>query len=351
MPPFRQVLGRASLLLLAAAMLSGCNLLVLNPAGDIAAQQGRLIVVSTVLMLLVIVPVIVLTLVFAWRYRASNKAATYKPDWDHSTQLELVIWAVPLLIIIALGAITWINTHTLDPFRQLDRLAPGKPVPSNVQPLEVEVVALDWKWLFLYPEQGIASVNELAAPVDRPIRFKITGTSVMNAFYVPALAGMIYAMPGMQSELNAVINHAGVYDGFSANYSGHGFSHMRFKFHALDDAGFERWVRRVRGSGQALDRLAYLDLEKPSERVPVRHYASVALGLYEDILNRCVDPSRMCVNEMMAIDAGGGLGLIGLDGLMWPQRGDPRGGPFVSAALCEVPQARSLLWDMRQGSL
>ncbi len=335
---------QCAVVVLAALALSGCNLLVLSPHGDIAAQQGRLIIVATVLMLLVIIPVIFLTVLFAWRYRAANKAATYKPDWDHSTQLELVIWAIPLLIIIALGAVTWISTHTLDPFRPLSRISPGQPVPEDVTPLEVEVVALDWKWLFLYPEYNVASVNEMAAPVDRPIRFKITSSTVMNAFYVPALAGMIYAMPGMETQLNAVINRAGEYEGISSNYSGHGFSHMRFRFRAVDDAGFQPWIADARRSDGTLDRDSYLALEKPSEREPVAQFSSVAYGLYDAIVNRCVDPNRMCMNEMMMIDANGGLGLIGIDGLLVPSRGDLRGGPFVSAALCEIPQQLQLPW-------
>ncbi|WP_341677519.1 ubiquinol oxidase subunit II [Niveibacterium sp. SC-1] len=303
---------RALALVLSASLLAGCNTVVLNPSGDIAAQQGRLVVISTLLMLLIIVPVIALTLFFAWRYRASNKAATYKPDWDHSTQLELVIWAAPLLIIIALGALTWISTHVLDPFRPLARIDAQRPIPAETKPLVVEVVALDWKWLFLYPEQGIATVNELAAPVDRPITFKITASSVMNAFYVPALAGMIYAMPGMETKLHAVINKPGVYEGFSANYSGAGFSHMRFKFHGLDEAGFDAWVKSNREQGSPLSREAYLALERPSEREPVRRYATVADGLYPAILNRCVEAGRMCIDQMMAIDETGGAGRAGL---------------------------------------
>ena len=321
-------------------LLAGCNTVVLNPAGDVARQQGDLIVVATVLMLIVIVPVIALTLFFAWRYRASNKQATYAPDWDHSVQLELVIWAVPLLIIIALGAITWISTHTLDPYRKLDRIGKDRPVPEGVQPLTVQVVALDWKWLFIYPEQGIATVNELAAPVDRPIRFVLTSSTVMNAFYVPELAGMIYTMPGMQTELNAVINKPGEFEGFSSNYSGAGFSHMRFAFHASDAAGFEAWVAKVRGAGATLDRPGYLALEKPSEKEPVHHYASVDAGLYDAILNRCVDPRRMCAHEMMAIDAAGGRPArqSGLTSLAPRARGDIRGRPFVPAAVCNVDE-------------
>ncbi|MGC3964165.1 MAG: ubiquinol oxidase subunit II [Rhodocyclaceae bacterium] len=317
---------RALALTVFAVMLGGCNMVVLNPSGDIAAQQGRLIVISTMLMLIIIVPVIVLTLFFAWKYRESNKAATYKPDWDHSTQLELVIWSAPLLIIIALGALTWITTHTLDPYRPLSRIDAQRPITEEVKPLVVEVVALDWKWLFLYPEQGIATVNELAAPVDRPIQFKITASSVMNAFYVPALAGMIYAMPSMETKLHAVINKPGEYDGLSANYSGAGFSGMRFKFHGLSDADFAAWIERNKKEGQVLTREAYLQLEKPSEREPVRRFASVADGLYEAILNRCVEAGRMCIHQMMAIDERGGMGRVGLspDATMFITRGEQR---------------------------
>ncbi len=304
---------RSPLLLAGAgALLSGCNSMVLlSPSGDVAAQQRDLIIASTVLMLLIIVPVIVLTLVFAWRYRQSNKEADYAPDWDHSTQLELVIWAAPLLIIIALGALTWISTHTLDPYRPLERLDAERTIPASAQPLVVEVVALDWKWLFLYPELGIATVNELAAPVDRPITFKITASGVMNSFFIPALAGQIYAMPGMETKLHAVINKPGEFDGFSANYSGAGFSGMRFKFYGLGQQEFDNWVQQAKLGGGNLDRAAYLQLERPSENAPVSRYGTVAADLYEAILNRCVEPNRMCMKDMMAIDAGGGLGKPG----------------------------------------
>jgi cytochrome o ubiquinol oxidase subunit 2 len=260
----------------------------MHPFGAIAAQQSHLIVVSTILMLIIVVPVIALTLLFAWRYRASNAKATYTPDWDHSTALELVIWAAPLLIIIALGALTWISTHTLDPYRPLTQLDENRPVPPDVKPMVIEVVALDWKWLFIYPEQGIATVNELAAPVDVPIEFKITATSVMNSFFIPALAGQIYAMPGMQTELNAVMNQPGVYEGFSANYSGAGFSGMHFKFHGMSAADFDHWVETAKSDGKLLDNADYLQLEKPSEREPVHRYSAVAPGLYDAILNQCV---------------------------------------------------------------
>ncbi len=287
-------------------------MVVLSPSGDVAAQQRDLIVVSTVLMLLVIVPVMALTVLFAWRYRKSNTKATYEPDWDHSTQLELVIWAAPLLIIICLGAVTWMGTHLLDPYRPLDRLAHDRPVTEELTPLRVEVVALDWKWLFIYPDYGIASLNELAAPVDRPIDFSITSSAVMNSFFIPALAGQIYAMPGMQTKLHAVINKEGTYEGFSANYSGAGFSQMRFAFHGLTDADFETWVADTRKAEGGLDRTGYLALEQPSENVPPQRFASVDPDLYRRILNRCVEPGKMCMSEMMAIDARGGLGMAGI---------------------------------------
>ncbi len=283
-------------------------MVVMAPSGDIAMQQRDLIVISTVLMLLIIIPVIFLTLFFAWRYRRSNTAATYAPEWHHSTRLEIVIWAAPLAIIIALGAVTWISTHKLDPYRPLDRLDAQRAIPADTKPLNVEVVALDWKWLFFYPELGIATVNELAAPVDRPINFKITASSVMNSFYIPALAGQIYAMPGMETKLHAVINREGEYEGFSANYSGAGFSHMRFKFHGLTQDGFDAWVAQVKQQGTMLNRDAYLKLEKPSEKEPVRYYAGADADLYNAILNMCATPGKMCMNEMMHIDMMGGGG-------------------------------------------
>lgn len=278
-------------------LLSGCDMVVLFPAGDVAAQQGQLVMVATGLMLLVIVPVIFMVFWFAWRYRAGNRKAKYTPDWDHSTQLELVIWAVPLLIIIALGAITWISTHLLDPYRPLERIAPGVPVPEGVEPLEVQVVSLEWKWLFIYPEYGIATINELAAPVDRPIRFRLSSSNTMNAFYVPALAGMIYTMPSMETRLHAVMGQEGEYEGFSSHYSGEGFSHMRFRFHALSDQGFAEWVAGARAGDEALTRASYLELEAPSSREPARHFASVDEGLFDAVVNRCVDPAQPCMGH------------------------------------------------------
>ncbi|PTT86595.1 ubiquinol oxidase subunit II [Pelomonas sp. HMWF004] len=325
--------------------LAGCNGIVMKPHGDIAQQQAQLIVTSTLLMMLIIVPVIALTLFFAYRYRQSNAEATYAPDWDHSTRLELVIWGAPLLIIIALGAITWISTHKLDPFRPLDRIAEGKPLPADVKPLEVYAVSMDWKWLFIYPEQGIATVNEMAAPVDRPIRFRLTSTTVMNTFYVPALAGMIYTMPGMETQLNAVINRAGVYDGMSANYSGAGFSGMRFKFHGMNDADFARWVADNKTGGNTLTRADYLQLEQPSTGEPVRRFANVEPGLWGAIVDRCVDDRKMCASQMMAIDAAGGAGKGGVAATMrspWRDLNGERRERTVVAALCTPTNLQGL---------
>ncbi|MDY7578893.1 ubiquinol oxidase subunit II [Herbaspirillum sp. RTI4] len=299
--------ARRVLALTPAILLTGCNMVVMNPSGDIAAQQSNLIIISTALMLLIIVPVLALTILFAWRYRHNNTAAVYEPEWDHSTKLELIIWGAPLLIIIALGLLTWINTHTLDPYRKLSRLDATLPITSETKTLNVEVVALDWKWLFIYPDLGIATVNELAAPINMPIHFKITASSVMNSFYIPALAGQIYAMPGMQTELNAVINKPGVFDGFSANYSGAGFSDMRFKFKGMSSDDFDQWVQATKSGKTKLNRDDYLQLEKPSIRDQARRYSSVDASLYHAILNRCVESGKMCMDEMMAMDALGGV--------------------------------------------
>ena len=289
--------------LLSLFLLGGCNTVLLNAGGDIAAQQGQLIIVSTLLMLLIVVPVIVATLYFAWRYRQSNTTAPYSPDWDHSTKLELLIWGAPLLIIIALGLITWISTHLLEPSRPLTRLSEGRPIAASTKPMIVQVVALDWKWLFIYPEQGIATVNELVTPVDVPVRFKITASSVMNAFYIPEMAGMIYAMPGMETTLNAVMNKPGTYKGFSSNYSGAGFSDMKFEYKAMAAGDFNAWVAKTKAGGGALNRPDYIALEKPSIKHPVAMYGSVDPELYSKILNLCVAEGSACMNKTMAADA------------------------------------------------
>jgi len=253
-------------------------------------------------MLLIIVPVMFLICLFAWRYRKANTSAEYTPDWDHSTKLELLIWGAPLLIIIVLGLITWIYTHLLDPYRPLSRIDEHRPIAAGVKPLEVQVVSMDWKWMFIYPEQGIATINELVTPIDVPIVFKMTSSTVMNALYIPSLAGMVYTMPGMQTQLNAVMNKVGVYDGFSSNYSGAGFSDMKFKYHGVSQADFDSWVAKTRTSG-ALTRAEFVALDKPTIKHPIMHFGSVDKGLYDLVLNRCVVEGTACMNHTMHQDA------------------------------------------------
>lgn len=307
--PLRTRLLRWSAPILALP-LTACDSVVMNPSGDIAVQQRDLILISTALMLLIVVPVMALVIFFAWRYRAANKAAekTYDPDWDHSTKLELLIWSAPLLIIICLGALTWVSTHKLDPYRPLDRIDARTAIDPKVKPLTVQVVALDWKWLFIYPDLGIATVNELAVPTNVPVRFDITASTVMNSFYVPELAGQIYAMPGMKTQLHAVANKAVGGVGFSANYSGAGFTHMRFGYHALDQAGFNAWVAKVKADGSNLDRNLYLTLAKPSEKAPVAYFSAVEPRLFDAVVNLCPRPGQRCMGELMHINQMGGAG-------------------------------------------
>ncbi len=305
----QKIRGPAGLLLLIP--LAACKAEVLAPAGDVAARQRDLLVFSTLLMLLVIIPVMGLIIYFSYKFNAKNKDAPYRPDWDHSTKLEFVIWAIPLLIIVTLGAVTWVGTHLLDPYRPLERISAEQPVPQHVQPLQVQVVALDWKWLFIYPEQGIAAVNEMAVPVDRPVEFTLTSATVMNSFYIPAMAGMIYAMPGMQTKLHGVFNYPGEYKGIASNYSGWGFSGMHFNAIATDQAGFDDWIARAKAGGETLDRARYLALEAPSENVAPMTFAQIDPLLFARVVNMCVEDGKICMAEMAALDAQGGTGLAG----------------------------------------
>lgn len=211
-----------------ALLLGGCDMTLFNPKGQVGMDERTLIITATLLMLIVVIPVIVMTLAFAWKYRASNTQAEYKPDWHHSNRIEAVVWLVPCVIIAILGWITWESTHKLDPYRPLD---------SEVKPVTIQAVSLDWKWLFIYPEQGIATVNEIAFPKDTPVNFQITSDSVMNSFFIPQLGSQIYSMAGMMTKLHLIANEEGVFDGISANYSGGGFSGMRFKAIATSEQG------------------------------------------------------------------------------------------------------------------
>jgi len=332
------------------ALLSACDTVVLNPAGDVANQQRDLLVMSTMLMLLIIIPVIALTVVFAWRYRHNNREARYEPDWHHSMRLELIIWSAPLLIIICLGALTWLGTHLLDPYRPLDRLAPNLAVPDDARELQVNVIALDWKWLFIYPQHGIATINEMAVPVNQPVSLRITASAVMNSLYIPEFAGMIYAMPSMETRLHGVLNAVGESEGFSTNYSGAGFSGMRFKVRSLEQTAFNRWVATAKTGEQRLSRDLYLQLAKPSEREPVRYFSGVDAQLYDAIIGRCVEPGKMCMHDMMALDQRGGLGLAGIHNVARYSDDRPRAvfGADQShvIGMCTAPTAPTLANDL-----
>jgi cytochrome o ubiquinol oxidase subunit II len=212
----------------------------------------------------------------AWWFRASNARARYRPDWEFSGTLELIIWAIPLLVITFLGGIAWFGAHTLDPYKAL---------PSSAQPLEVQVVSLDWKWLFIYPDEGVASVNQLAIPAGTPVSFELTSSGVMNSFFVPQLAGQIYTMAGMVTYLNLQADRPGTYRGMSANFSGDGFADMHFNVEAVTSERFAQWVTSTRSAGPALDKQAYADLVKPSTAVAPFTYRSVTPGLFAGLLS------------------------------------------------------------------
>jgi len=266
------------LLPLLVAVLSGCQGGILDPKGQVAADEKSLIITATLLMLLVVIPVIVMTLVFAWKYRASNTKAEYQPKWSHSNKIEAVVWIIPIIIVACLAVVTWKTTHKLDPYRPLD---------SDKPPINVQVVALNWKWLFIYPDLGIATVNELAFPKDVPVNFRITSDVAMNSFFIPQLGGQIYAMAGMETKLHLVANEPGTYKGFSANYSGAGFSGMKFNAIATPtEAEFDAWVKKAREGGAKLDADAYLALAAPSEANPPAYYTLGEPRLFDAVLHK-----------------------------------------------------------------
>ena len=261
----------------ATGLLCGCEPGVLNPAGPVSDKAHLILLDSLGIMLAIVVPTILATLAFAWWFRAGNARAQYLPDWSYSGQLELLVWSVPALVVIFLAGMTWIGSHDLDPPRPL-AAAPG------VAPLRVEVVSLDWKWLFIYPELGIASVNRLAMPVGRPVSFQLTSASVMNSFFVPQLGSQIYTMAGMATKLNLQADRPGVYRGRSVNYSGKGFPGMTFKVDAVPAAAFDAWVAHTRAGGPVLDGRGYMALLRESDHVAPYGYRAVAPGLFDAIV-------------------------------------------------------------------
>lgn len=266
-------------------------MLLLDPKGLIAADEKNIIITAVCLMLTVVIPVIILTLLFAWRYRASNTKACYKPDWSHSTLIEIICWSVPCIIIGILGTITWISSHTLDPYRPLSF--------TQKEPVVIEAISLDWKWLFIYPKENIATINFVQFPVDTPVRFIITSEGPMNSFLIPQLAGQIYAMAGMQATLNLAANTIGDYMGISANFSGRGFSDMKFTARASSQADYDKWVTGVKLSNTPkLSIDAYKKLAQPSENNPVRYYSSASADLFETVIMQNMmpvnDKSNLC---------------------------------------------------------
>jgi cytochrome o ubiquinol oxidase subunit 2 len=262
----------------AAVLVASCHQTgVLDPQGPIASAELLLLLNSTAIMLVVVVPVILATFAFAWWYRSSNARASRSLDESYEGRAEFVVWSIPALIVILLGGVIWIGSHQLDP---------RAPIPADTKPLQVEVVALDWKWLFIYPEQGVAAVNQLVIPAGTPVHFRLTSATVMNSFFIPQLGSQIYTMGGMTTHLNLLADKPGDYPGFSANFSGDGFAEMRFVAKAVPAGDFNSWVTQVRGGGSALDDAGYTALAKPSKAVPPGTYRSVEPNMFERIIDQ-----------------------------------------------------------------
>ena len=250
---------------------------VLDPHGPSAAGNAQILINSIVIMLIIVVPTILATLAFGWWFRASNKRATYLPDWAHSGHVELIVWGIPLLVVLFLSGVIWIGSYELDPAR---------PIASRGKPIEIQVVSLDWKWLFIYPEQGIASVNTLALPVDSTAHFSLTSGSVMNMFFVPQLGSMIATMNGMVTQLHLRADKIGDYYGQSAQFSGGGFSDMHFTLKALSPENFNNWIVQTRQSPLKLDDATYLSLAHKREASAPILYGSIDAELFEKIATR-----------------------------------------------------------------
>lgn len=262
--------------------LGACSGGVLDARGPIASADSKIMLDSLGIMLVIVVPTLVGALGLAWWFRASNHRARYLPNWAYSGQIELIVWAIPILVILFLGGVIWIGSHELDPFR---------PIASRSKPLEVQVVSLDWKWLFIYPAQGVASVNQLVVPAGVPVHFYLTSAAVMNQFFVPQLGSMIATMNGMVTQLYLEAAHDGNFYGESAQFSGDGFSGMHFMLHAVSDDQFARWVAATRQTGPALDWPAYLALDQESQHVRPYTYRRVAPDLFEAIVMRQFSPA------------------------------------------------------------
>jgi cytochrome o ubiquinol oxidase subunit II len=259
-----------------AAMLGGCNEGVLDPKGPIASAERLILFNSLGIMLAIVIPTILATLGVAYWFRASNPRARYMPDFTYSGRLEVLVWSIPIMTVILVGGVAWVGSHDLDP---------PKAIASTGKPVRVQVVSLDWKWLFIYPDEGIASVNRLTVPVGTAISFELTSSGVMNSFFVPQLGGQIYTMAGMTTRIHLQADHAGTYRGMSANYSGAGFSDMVFGVEAVTAENFSQWVAATRTTGPTLDPQSYAALAKPSQAVAPFTYRAVAPQLFNSILS------------------------------------------------------------------
>lgn len=266
------------------ALLTACNTpMILDPKGMIAAHEKQLMIDALLLMLTIVVPVIILTLLIARKYRASNTKAKYSPNWAHGTALEAGWWILPIIIISVLGTMTWRTTHELDPYKPLD-------VPGAGKPVTIQVIALDWKWLFIYPDQNIATINYIDFPVNTPVNFLITSDAPMNSFQIPQLGGQIYAMAGMQTKLHLIANAPGDYKGRSVSFSGEGFTGMTFIAHAGTQQEFDAWVKSVKASKNTLDMNTYNQLVQPSENNPVMLFSSVTNNLFANVIMKYMGP-------------------------------------------------------------
>ena len=263
-----------TVVLIGAAMLGGCNGGVLDPHGPVAEAERQIMLNSTGIMLAIVIPTILATLGVAYWFRSSNTRARYLPEFEYSGRLELLIWSIPIMTVILVGGVAWVGSYDLDP---------RKPIESAAKPVHVQVVSLDWKWLFIYPDEGIATVNQLTVPAGTPLRFQLTSSGVMNSFFVPQLGSMIYTMPGMVTQLYLKTDQPGSFRGLSANFSGEGFSDMRFTVKAVGNEDFSRWVDSVRSAGPVLDAQAYSELAKPSAAVAPSTFRAVAPDLFNGI--------------------------------------------------------------------
>ncbi len=274
-------LGLAALA--AAPLLAGCRYDIFDQHGPVGAADAMITMDALVIMLAIVIPTMIATVAFAWWFRASNTKARYLPDWNFSGRLELLVWAIPILVIMFLGGVIWIGSHQLDP---------AEPLPSakTTRPLDVQVVSMDWKWLFIYPEQGIASVNHLVVPVRTPVHFTLTSSSVMNAFFVPQLGSMIYTMNGMADHLWLQADDQGRYLGESTMFSGDGFSDMQFNVDAVPASGFAAWVKAAQGSGPVLDQAAYQQLQAQSTRNAPVTYRGVMPNLFQQVVMQKLPP-------------------------------------------------------------